>query len=437
MGGKNESEVKSMIRNEISNEINNKTVNISTVVNSSVTSVTQSIKQKAEAEVSTSTVISNVSNLKGITIKGPGSVVDLSQDAKGKVVNEAIIKIISDASELKKMGNDISDKIKNNLDSNQAAKQDLESLSKIGEFNKKSGGPEGMVDTLATMVSGMLSNITGTSSSNTSTTEIINSIKSTINNETINQNEINNTINTSVSSMMEQMAQAKCNITTTGKNEFNFENIDVLDGGVLKQAQTLNIEAFNKCIIDLNLGSKISTNLTNGFQTDLSNSLTSGQTTDQKSINTADITKTNEDGSAIMNSVDNLVDTAGSVVTSVTGMGMFVIGGIILFLFIVFAIIIAGGSKGSSSEEYNDSDEKGGQRDSDERDGQRESDERRGRDDSEELTGGGMNGNIYLIASFVSMLILIANKSLPLCGVLLVIIILYFVYKKNPKFLDL
>jgi hypothetical protein len=48
-----------------------------------------------------------------------------------------------------------------------------------------------------------------------------------------------------------------------------------------------------------------------------------------------------------------------------------------------------------------------------------------------------VKGNIYLLATCVAMIILIARKYLPLCIILLIIIILYFVHKKNPELLGL
>ena len=416
MGGKTTSEVKTMIKNELSMEINNKTKNISNIVNSSVNNIIQSIKQSAEAEVTATTNINNTSNISGVVLRGPNSKINLNQDAVAKIENIAIIKIISDASELQKMGNDIVGDLKSNLQNNQGGKQDLESLSKIGEFSKKSGGPEGMLDTLAKTIGGMVTSLTGGSTSTMSDTEIINSIKTTINNETINENNINNSISTSISSAMEQMAKAKCNFNIDGKNELNISNLEVTDGAEYNQSQSLNIINFNNCIIDLNLGSKIANDLTNGFKTDISNAQTNDQTTDQKAKTTSDIIKVDEQESSIMKSVDNLIKTAGSLV----GAPMYIIGGIILLVIGVPIILsFAGGSKNIDD---------GGDRD----------DRDMGdKGDIDELEGGGMKGNIYLLATFVAIIILIARKSLPLCVVLLVIIILYFVHKKNPELLGL
>ena len=420
MGGKTTSEVKKMIKNELSMEINNKTKNISNIVNSSVNNIMQSIKQSAEAEVTATTNISNTSNISGLVLRGPGSKITLNQDAVAKIENTAIIKIISDASELQKMGNNIAGDLKSNLQNNQGGKQDLESLSKIGEFSKKNGGPEGMIDTLAKTIGGMVTSLTGGSTSTMSDTQIISSIKTTINNETINENNINNSISTSISSAMEQMAKAKCNFNTDGKNELNISNAEVTDGAQYTQSQSLNIANFNNCIIDLNLGSKIANDLTNGFKTDISNAQTNTQTSDQKAQITNEIVKEDIQESSIMKSVDNLIKTAGSLASA----PMYIIGGIILLVIGVPIILsFAGGSKNSDDGGYRG--DRGRGRD------------RGNSDDIDELEGGGMKGNIYLLATCVAMIILIARKSLSLCVVLLVIIILYFVHKKNPELLGL
>jgi hypothetical protein len=433
MGGKTTSEVKTMIKNELSTEINNKTKNISTLVNNSVTNIMQSIKQTAEAEVTATTNILNTSNISGLVLRGPGSKITLNQDAVAKIENTAIIKIISDAAELQKMGNNIADNIKSNLQNNQGAKQDLESLSKIGEFSKKNGGPEGMLDTLAQTVGGMVASLTniGGSTSSLNDTQIINSIKTTINNETINENNISNSINTSISSMMEQMAKAKCNFNTDGKNELNISNAEVTDGAVYTQSQSLNLANFNNCIIDLNLGSKISNDLTNGFKTDISNAQTNDQSSDQKAKTSSEIIKETVQESSIMKSIDNVVNNLGGLVGGLLSAPMYIIGGIILLIVGVPIILsFAGGSSRNRDDYGGDSDDGG--------------DRGRGRGrgmgnsgDLDELEGGGVKGNIYLLATFVAMIILIARKSLPLCVVLLVIIILYFVHKKNPELLGL
>ena len=170
MGGKNTSEIKTIIKKELNNEVINKTKTISDVVNAAINNVSQSIKQdietkvqEAESNVQITTLIGNELNMKGVKISD--SNVNISQDARAKIENIAIINIITNNLELQKMGNNISDNIKTNIESNQNVKQDLESLSKIGQFSKKSGGQEGMVDTLTIKVNDIINKTNGSSKS--------------------------------------------------------------------------------------------------------------------------------------------------------------------------------------------------------------------------------------------------------------------------------
>ena len=421
MGGKTESEVKTIIKNELSLEISNKTQNISSISKTAITDITQNIKQSAEASISTNTSLANTSQISGMKISGPNTKVDITQDAKAKAVYEAVIRIISDATALQQMGNQVADTIVNKVQSDQAAKQDLESLSKIGEFSKKSGGPEGMVDAIAKMVGDMTKSVTGGSSSEKSTTEITNSIKTKLNNETINQNTINNTIKSSVSSQMEQMAKAKCDLSTDGKNVIDWKDVGVTDGANFKYIQSLNIESLNKCLIDLNLGAKIASDLTNGFKTESTSQTETKQTSTQDAKAETDVTKQVIQESAIMNTIDGIVSTVGGLM----GSWIFIVGGIILLVVLVVGYLFASGA--ISMDDFAKFTPAGAAAGL--------AGDILGSDDEQD--GGGMNSKIYLLAGLVALLILIARKSIPLCGVLIVVIILYFTHKKNPDLFGL
>ena len=58
-------------------------------------------------------------------------------------------------------------------------------------------------------------------------------------------------------------------------------------------------------------------------------------------------------------------------------------------------------------------------------------------DDDDQEGGGLLDRKVYVIAALVAFLILVARKSIPLCGALLVVIILYFANRSNPGLLSL
>lgn len=410
MGGKSESEVKTIIQNELSIEIESKTKNINNISRTVMNEVSQNIKQSAEASVSSSTTGSNIMTGNSLVVTG-GASVDINQDAKVKSVNQAIIKIISDASSLQKLGNDIADSIANKVSTDQQAKQDMEALSKIGEFSKKSGGPEGMVDTIAGMVKDMMKNITG--SNDSQTTEIKNTIKSKLSTEVVNENLINNTIKTATKTTMEQMAKAKCDFNTTGQNIIDYKDIIATgDGTKLKLNQSVSIEAFNKCLVDLNLGSKIASDLTNGFKTTTTTDTTNTQKNDQDQKTNNDISKTDIKESAIMNSFDKIVNTVGGLANS----WMLIVGGITLVIVLIIGYLFYSGRVStenlsvlmpyaSSSNIITEET-----------------------DDIEDQEGGGSN-ELYLLFGLGALSYFMSYASIPLCGLLLIITFLYFSQK--------
>ena len=168
MGGKSESQIKQQITNEISIEITNITKNLNTITNTSTSELTQEIKNKAEAEVIINTSGANIVNMGRVKISGKDSKVDIDQNMKIAAVSNALIKILSDSSQLQNNANTMSDKIKNKIDNDANLKQDVDFLAKVGKSSSDNGGPEGMVNALADTVKTLLSSVTGSSSSSNS-----------------------------------------------------------------------------------------------------------------------------------------------------------------------------------------------------------------------------------------------------------------------------
>lgn len=429
MGGKTKSEIKTQISNELSMKIKNITTNITNITNTSTFELTQDIKNKAEASVSTSNIGNNKIRTGSIRIS-KGGTVNLTQSLKIDAVNKAIVKILSDASQLQSSSNDMADKIKSKIDNDVKAKQDVEFLAKVGEYNKNNGGPEAMAEALAGVVEKFISSVTGGSSSSVNETNIRNVVNTEIENQTTNTTNINKAISSSIKSSMEQLGEGSCKIASIANNDIDMEDISVEEEGNLTIGQTIDISAFTTCIIDLQLGSKIASTLTNDFKVDTDNATQNVVGADQKnkSENIKEL-KTEKD-SSIMKSVDNLVKEVGKVannvvdeVGGVAGSFVYVIGGII---FLIILIMVGPSLMSSGTKQETNSSNSSNVAPDD-------------YDDDDDITqkggGGCINGNIYLFASFIAIFILISEKSLPLCGILLIVIILYFINKKNSKLL--
>jgi hypothetical protein len=406
MGGKNESQIKTQIRNELSTEINNKTTNINRVTNSSTYELTQSIKNNAEASVNANVSGDNNIDIDEIIVNAGGTA-NITQSLKLAAVTNALITILTDTSQLQNNINALTDKIKNEIANDQKLKQDVDFLAKVGSYSSNNGGPEAIVDSLAGVVDTYIKSVTGTSTSNVSETDVRNLIKTTINNQVINENEVNTKISTSIQNNMEQLGKGSCKLDTTGSNTLISRRLLVGEGGTYTSSQTLDISSFATCIIELNLASRMASELTNNFVVDTGSLSENTQSGDNKAGLSATDENKDDRTSSMMDSFNKLVNTVGNV----AGSGIYIIGGIIgLIILIILGVIfipMISSSKKDNNSKYDDSNDDSNDYDNSD-------------DPDDKQKGGGINGTIYLLASFIAIFILIANKSLPLCGALLI-----------------
>ena len=425
MGGKDKSEVKTIIKNELDMEITTETNNINKIVNKSSQTIVSEMSQAAIANVKQSTNASNTLTSKALIAKG-GAKVDISQSADAVAENKAIISIVMSADSMQELGNKIVADVTSKVANDQAAQASMKSLAAIGEMTKSAGGPEAMISKIADMAAGMTKSITGGSTDTSSTTEITNSIKTKLKSITTNSNDITNIVGTTIKNTISQAAEARCDMNTGAGNIIDIDAI-LADGvgSEIKIKQEASTKALNDCIINLNMGSKIANALTQGFETKTLSDTANKQKGEQELKSESEITKTTIQESAIMDSVDNLVNK----VSGLAGMYMFVVG------FIIVAII--GGifylfSSGSISMGDLANFSPLGNEDDNEDDNEQEG----GKNSLLDLNNSNMNSNIYLFAAIMAMVIFSSHKSIPLCGVFLVVLFLYIIYKNNPNLLD-
>jgi hypothetical protein len=224
---------------------------------------------------------------------------------------------------------------------------------------------------------------------------------------------------------MEQLGSVVCKVYTTGLNTLRSRRLLVGEDGTFNFKQTLDISSFTSCIIKLQLASNLTSDLTNKFIVDTSSATDNKQGVDQKAKVGGDIQDVTIKDSSIMKGIDNLVNN----VSDLAGSWIYIIGGIVgLIILIIVAVILIPMMRSSSVSSRDDGDD-GDAVDGDAVDGDADDG-----DDDNQRGGGNINSDIYLFASFIAIFILIANKSLPLCGVLLIVIILYLVNKKKLNY---
>ena len=180
MGAKNESrtETRKKIESEISTSITNITENITNVVNNTTNETMTSMVQEMKAQINISVGAGNT--LRSKNIVASGSDVDIKQNADVQAENEAIIRIISDASAMQKLADKVAADVNNKLANDTAAKASMAQVAAIADTQKQAGGPEQMVDSIMKTVDGMVKGLSqiggGSSDTNISETEIRNKI---------------------------------------------------------------------------------------------------------------------------------------------------------------------------------------------------------------------------------------------------------------------
>lgn len=437
MGGKDDTQIKKQITTEITSQIEIDTKNITDITNTSITDVTANMILKTSASVVTNTNNINELNFNNMELE-EGSSFDFTQDAVVNATNNAINKIAASSESMSTLISDIMNEVKSKIEGDIKAEQSAKNLASIKETEKKDGGIEGIVNDLTAMASKMV-NAGGETTVNTEE-EIRTVLKNAFKSMTTNEVNIKHTVDSAIKSLMELESKGECVFNTAGGNKANFNNgiLRKNSGGKIKQTSTSNV--ITDCLNNLNIGTKITNGLTGRIQEKLGVSSAMKQGVTQKADAQGETDKTKVASSSLSKVMGDAINLVGTLV----GSGMFlIIGGIVLFLciigFVIYSFTGGGGSDSGSggvtnvSKKVIDIDEVEYKKGSEDNEQAGEDNEQAGGDIFSGFTNSNTDGNIYLLAIILVIINTLARKSIPLCGVLLIVIFLYFVYKKNPK----
>lgn len=326
MGNQDSSKTKVEVSNKINTEIQNITTNINKVLNETCTTTVSNIVNENVSQIKQSTAGSQTITLGNIVMSGTADI-DIAQKANIEATTKAIIEIVQSMEQMSAMANQMAQDMANKLQNDNSMKAALEAAAKIKESQKDAGGPEGMVNKIMDTIGNMTK--MGSSSSSEIEQSIRNEINNKIINNTRNENEIRNLVKNHVENNIKKVNAQSCDIQVSGQQALNTGDITA-SGGKLKITQTISIKAFNDCIMKALDNTKLTSDIT-GLQTTKTSSDTSNtskQDTDMKAD--TELVKETEKSSAIMASVDNLVDTAGEVGKSaIAGGTMVMIVGLI------------------------------------------------------------------------------------------------------------
>lgn len=420
MGSNDTTVVKQNIRNEMTLEIQQTTKNLTKVVNESITNISTKLVNETAASITIATSAVQSQDIGDIIISGEGNVASIEQQAKIEAQNKAIVQIISDASAMADMGNKISQDVLNKTQNDASFQQSAKAVSALAEKKSDAGGIEGVVNSITGMVTGLMGSITGSNTSSYKETNIVNQVKTKLIQETINQTDISNIIKQNISNEIKNVTAASCNISTATTQVQKLRSL-IIDGKNNKygQKQDVSIKALNDCLINLQIGGKVMNSLSNGLANQVVSETKNAASGEQKQDTQSEIANSDKKTSAIGESIDNAVTTIGSTIGSVASTFMFMIGGIILVIIIIIGAVLFSGSSALSGfgGDGDDGDDSGNE---------------------EEQAGGNLadtfgpgNGKFYLLAGVAALLILLYNKSIPLCGIVLIVLVMYILYKQK------
>jgi hypothetical protein len=335
MGNQDSSKTKVEVSNKINTEIQNITANINKVLNETCTTTVSNIVNENASKIKQSTAASNKMDLGDIELSGDADI-DITQKADVQATSKAIITIISSMEQMSAMANQMAQDMANKLQNDNSMKASMEAAAKLKEAQKDAGGPEGMVNKIMDTIGNMTK--MGSSSSNTIEQSIRNEINNKIINNTRNENEIKNIVKNHVENNIKKVNQQSCDIQVSGDNQLTFRKLKASGNSKLKITQTVLITAFNDCIVTAMDNTKLTSDIT-GLQTTKTSSDTANASKQESGMKSdTELTKEKENKSAVMESVDNLVDTAGSVAKSAISGGtiIMIVGLIAVAIVLVF-----------------------------------------------------------------------------------------------------
>lgn len=435
MGGKDTKTTRTMISNEINVVINTTNQTITKITNDTSTKIMTDTVNSAAASIKTVTFCENAIRAESIT--AIGSTVNIDQSCDMAAKNQATINIVMSAAAMADLASQIANSVKSQLGASAVTKADVENLAKIGKETSKidGGGPEGMLDSIMDAVGGI-----GKTTEEATETEIRTVVNNFFNTINISDNDVKNKIDTAITNKITQNAAGVCDLDTTGSNKIDVKEILALEkagkSGNINIKQALDFDSMNNCFITLNIGSAITNALTNNNTFGTLSETTSAADTAAKAANTSEtiIKDSTESKSAIMNSVDNLVDTVGGIVTGGQMMIVAIVVGIVIVLVIGIIMMMPSGGSSDRGPPMRGPPGRGPPG----RGPPGMGPPRRGpppSDDDDEQDGGGTFDpcNLYLYGALFTTFLFVYSKSITSCGVMLALFLGFVIYSMNKN----
>ena len=430
MGGQtnNKTIIRDKISQRLQTNVTNITKNISKVMNETISKVATSMVQEASATAKQDITSANNFTVEGdFIIDGPGSTFKVEQNLEAASEAQAVMNIVQNNSSMHELANKATAELLQKAINENQIKQEAQQLAAIEAKTKQAKGPADMVESLTTMVSGMVSKITGGTNNTTEQQEkdIESSVMSEIRNENTQISDITNNLQSNIEQSFKQSSNAECKQMMDQKNTILYKGkVMVSNGGQANIIQKVNVRNMNKCIQSLDMGNKVVTSIGSGVASFIKQDASNKNTGDQSSKQEAKITKITEISDAIMNTIDNLVNKVADTLKISSGMVIIIVAVVVCCLIGLIALAMLGGKRKRRRQD-DDNEQMGGFHlllDSLE---------------SEFSLVGGTSvenyGNVYLWAIIAVLIYYVFGKSLPKSSALVISIICYIIYIGNKN----
>ena len=299
MGNQSSTSVRQEIVNEINQQIKNTNTTINNITNNTLNKAVNNISTDAAASVNITTSAGNNFMIKGGTLSNA----TVDQKATALAESNAIVSILTDNSSMAGFTNQILADLNNAVKNDNDVSTQLETIQKLGDATTNAGGPEGMLQSIGDFITKTFS------IGNTSRKDVIASVKNkfklNIVNDTTVVNSITNIVSKTVTNNMNQLLQSQCKMNTSAINNIRAKNVSIEDTTII---QEVSVSALNKCLIDLNLGNKITNTLLTGSETTNLVFTDNKNTVKDTSKTVQENTSKVQNESAIMKTFDTLVD---------------------------------------------------------------------------------------------------------------------------------
>lgn len=363
MGGSSSSETKTIIREKVEHAISLKITNVSKTVNTMMSEVTNKVTNSLVNEIQSDIKIensgANITKVKSLVAKGPGSVNNLTQEARIKAENLAAIKILTDSSIQNEMATKMANELLTKIQNDNSAKQDLMAMAAIKKKEENEEGFGDMIGKVTEMAGKLFEGVTniGKDVNESNITDIEREITAKIETEMVNDTSIMNDIRQKfenvISTEIKNMSKDSCNFKNTATNTFEADEILAEAGGVNNSTQVVSIDAVNKCIIDKNMTGKALQSIVgeqvNKLVSDNANTNSQDAKLASTAENTSESKSTDAVAATVKSVVSDLVSLPGKIIGgAITGLMMPIIIIVALVITVIVAFKLVGAVGGSS-----------------------------------------------------------------------------------------